>query len=192
MQIVLVRHGKPDIDIKDIRAAQLADWVQQYNSADLLPGSTPPTALLDLAQHGVILCSDLKRSQQSAQRILEQHRGIEQRLTGHSIYREIDLPKLHFPSPNFSPATWVVVFRLLWLLGLSRQCESFFAAKKRAQFAGRQLELAAQQHGSVMLVGHGLFNRFIAKALRQRNWLGPTHTGSLHWDYAVFKKGGAA
>lgn len=183
LQIVLVRHGKPQKDNPKIHASQLLDWVQQYNGADLDTSLKPPAQLLELADNSEsIISSDLKRSQQSARMLSEiQH-------PGHAIYREIDLPKLRFPSPKLSASSWVAVFRLLWLLGMSRRCESFRGAKKRAQFAANQLQQLAQQQGTVMLLGHGLFNRFIAKALSAQGWHGPSSLGSQYWDYAVFKK----
>lgn len=183
LQIVLVRHGKPQRNNAKIRASQMQDWVQQYNSAALASETNPPAALMEIARHSeFIISSDLKRSRQSAQMLGD---TVDQ---GHAIYREIDLPHLRFPSPRLSPATWVAVFRLLWLLGVSLQCESFRGAKKRAQFAANQLEQAAQQHHTVILVGHGLFNRFIAKALVKQNWHGTSHSGSRYWDYVVLKK----
>ena len=183
LQIVLVRHGKPERNNAKIRASQMQDWVQQYNSAALVSETTPPAALMEIArQSDYIISSDLKRSRQSAQMLGD---TVDQ---GHAIYREIDLPHLRFPSPKLSPTTWVALFRLLWVLGVSVHCESFRGAKKRAQFAASQLEQAAQQHQSVILVGHGLFNRFIAKALIRHNWHGSSHSGSRYWDYVVLKK----
>jgi len=183
MQIVLVRHGKPEKNSASIHASQIQDWVQQYNSADLDNSSKPPAPLLAVAKlSDVVFSSDLKRSQQSAQLLTTTTQP------GLAIYREVDLPNLRFPSPKLSPSTWVALFRLLWLFGLSKQCESFPKARKRAQFAASQLEQAAQQYGSVMLVGHGLFNRFIAKVLVKQNWLGPSSLGNQYWDYAIFKK----
>jgi len=183
MQIVLVRHGKPQKNNAKIHASQLLDWVQQYNSADLDASVKPPAQLLELASNSEnLISSDLKRSQLSARMLSE----IQD--PGHAIYREIDLPQLRFPSPKLSASSWVVVFRVLWLLGLSPRCESYRGAKKRAQFAANQLQQLAQKQGTVMLVGHGLFNRFIAKALSAQGWHGPSSLGSQYWDYAVFKK----
>lgn len=183
LQIVLVRHGKPQKDNARIHASELLDWVQQYNSADLDTSLKPPAQLLELAANSEsIISSDLKRSQQSASMLAEVQDP------GHSIYREIDLPKLRFPSPKLSASSWVALFRVLWFLGLSPRCESFRGVKKRAQFAANQLQQLAQQQGTVMLVGHGLFNRFIAKALSAQGWHGPSSLGSRYWDYSVFKK----
>lgn len=183
LQIVLVRHGKPIKNNASIYAGQVRDWVLQYNSAELDSTLKPPAQLLDLATRSpCIICSDLKRSQQSAA-LLSEHLDA-----GHAIYREIDLPQLSFPSPKLMASSWVVIFRVLWLLGVSRRCETFREAKKRARFAANQLQQTAQQQGSVVLVGHGLFNRFIAKALSRQGWHGPDSLGSRYWDYAVFKK----
>jgi len=187
MQIILVRHGKPEKFDKKITVNQLQDWVQQYNSAELDSACKPSSSLLEIAKQSYIIASDLKRSVRSAQLLCDTPSSAVIH-SGHSIYREIDLPNLRFPSPKMSPRTWIAFLRILWLFGLSKQCESFQSVKKRAKFAVSQLEQAAQQHDSVMLIGHGLFNRFIAKVLLQQKWFGPASLGNQYWDYAVFKK----
>jgi len=183
MQIILVRHGKPAKTNDTIRAAQLQDMVQQYNSAELDTSHMPPSQLLELADECKhFVSSDLKRSIQSTLLISD---GIDE---SHAIYREIDFPSIRLPTPKLRASTWVVIFRIVWLLGYSRHCESFRSVKKRAAFAADRLQQAAQQHESVILVGHGLFNRFIAKVLTQRGWHGPKSLGNRYWDYSVFKK----
>ena len=198
MQIILVRHGRPLFSDNAIRASQFGDCLQNYNSAPLDPASPPPTQLIELAQHcGKVFCSDLSRSRLSAQWLLASGNERE-----HAIFREMELPYANFPSPKLSPYTWIIVFRVLWLLGYKRKCESARAARQRAVFAARYLQHEAQQlihldsaHGaepslsrSMMLVGHGLLNRFIAKQLRKDGWHGPTSIGSQFWAYSVFKK----
>jgi broad specificity phosphatase PhoE len=50
------------------------------------------------------------------------------------------------------------------------QCESFRKAKKRAKQASELLVKYVEEHQSVVLVGHGFFNRLIAKELKK--WAG--------------------
>jgi len=38
----------------------------------------------------------------------------------------------------------------------------------------------------VILVGHGLMNRLIAKQLRYKHWQGPASPGKKYWKYGVY------
>ena len=75
---------------------------------------------------------------------------------------------------------------MLWLLGYSANSESFKAAKARTKQAADKLEALAAEHGAVLLAGHGLFNRLLAKKLINRGWNGPKSPASGHWGYGVY------
>lgn len=72
---------------------------------------------------------------------------------------------------------WIVLVRVLWVLGFSRNGESLRNAKKRANHAAARLVELAEEHQQILLVGHGFINYFIAKELRKRGWSGPSRPG---------------
>ena len=86
------------------------------------------------------------------------------------------------------PNYWAVIFRILWLLGYSKHSESYKEATLRASAAAAKLIELARQHGQMLFVGHGIFNRLVAKALRKQGWVGPKSPGYGYWSVAVYQR----
>lgn len=82
---------------------------------------------------------------------------------------------------------WVVLLRLLWLFGFSRNGESIVDTKARARQAARRLMELSQQHERVLLIGHGFINYLIARELRAQGWRGPKKPGRRYWEYSVYR-----
>ena len=64
----------------------------------------------------------------------------------------------------------MLLLRVLWLFGLSKNGESFTQAKNRARLAADNLISLAETHYEVLLVGHGFINHFIAQELKKCGW----------------------
>lgn len=167
-----------------LSARAFAVWVEKYNQAGLSPLSTPPRqALNKAAQSQVIISSKLLRSIESAQ-ALSAH---EEKFSS-EVFNEAELPVANWSGINFSPKIWAVLFRVAWLLGYSNNAESFSETKTRAVNAVNLLEDMASEHSSVLLVGHGVYNKMLANEMRARGWKGPGNPGIKHWDFASYKK----
>lgn len=183
MRIILMRHGKPDlIKAKPLASHEFHQWIQAYNNAPLCAESTPSDDALKVANEcAFVVCSHLRRSQESAQRL--------ELTTAHSDenFREVDMPHGNLYLPSLSPSAWTVLFRCLWFMGYARNSETFHSAQVRASAGARQLHELAQQHGSVIFVGHGLFNRFVAKALLRNGWRGAANPGSGYWEFGIYE-----
>lgn len=182
MEIVLLRHGKPDFDFNQrIRIREVPAVVNAYNHAGV--SQVPPKASIDIAQScDFIVCSDLPRSLISAELL-----GIKQVHLSHNLYREADIPVSIWPSPRLSPYAWFAFFRLLWFLGHSANGESIAMARQRSVEARQALQKHAVEHGRVLFVGHGLLNHFIAKDLLANRWKGPKRPGHEYWDYSLYR-----
>jgi hypothetical protein len=50
----------------------------------------------------------------------------------------------------------------------------------------RLIELA-KSHESVLFIGHGLLNRYVAEFLRANAWHGPTNPGKHYWSFGVYE-----
>lgn len=186
MEVILVRHGKPDFPVSTrIASREIPRLIRAYDEAPLEAASQPPQALVDLV-HGCecIVCSDLPRSQASAARL-----GIAQIHHSDPLFREARLPHTSLPLPKLSPLFWFLLFRALWFAGFSANGEGVREAKARARRAARKLEELAHAHGTVLFVGHGLFNTLIAKELLADRWSGPRSPGTGHWNFAVYRFG---
>ena len=184
MKIILLRHGKPQLQTPErIKANELHQWVNTYNSAGIDHIPAPPAELTQLAQQcNTVVCSDLPRSIESA-RLL----GIENIDYTDSLFREMQLPYGNWRTPNASPMFWAVLFRTLWFLGYAKNGEHIKQAKHRAKQATHKLEELATASDSILFVGHGFMNRFIARSLLANGWAGPSQPGRHYWDYAIYE-----
>lgn len=181
MQIILLRHGKPAVELSGTaRAKDLAAIAKAYDASGIVD-RPPPETLAKLRHANYVICSDLPRSVESAHAL-----GFANLPVADSLFSESALP--HFGGPVVLPlAVWVTVCRLLWVAGFSKNGEAYAAAKCRARQAANRLAGLAETHGNVLLVGHGLMNYLIAQQLRANGWHGPAKSGKRFWEYGVYE-----
>ncbi|KAB2962227.1 histidine phosphatase family protein [Zoogloea sp.] len=183
MQIVLMRHGKPEID-KHLRlnAMEFGAWVEKYNAAAIDAECKPPQAAIEQAKQSTfIVCSNLTRSLESAKTI-----GIGRLGLSDPMFREMEMPHAEWHFPKLSVLAWSVIFRLAWAFGYSAGVESFKAAKERARNCAEHLASLASVHGTVLFVGHGSLNWFIAKNLKKMGWLCAGKPPRRYWEFSVY------
>jgi len=183
MQIILLRHGKPDVpEHGKLSVGEIHRWVESYNSAGLLAGHNPPGEAIEIASScNAVVCSNLPRSVESARAL-----GVDEIDFVESTFREMQLPYGSFPSPRLSPEIWTALFRFLWFFGYSSNGESLGEARLRASKGANRLKKIATDSGSVLLVGHGFTNRFIAKELLSAGWQGPANPGRRFWEFGTY------
>ena len=184
--IILVRHGRSALRLpRQVTSAAVRRTARRYEETGIRP--TPPPSM-ELRQHAraaaVVACSDTPRSIESA-RLLTDTRD----LLIDPVFREAGIP-LRVPLPlRLSFDAWIVVGYVAWFLDLSAGGESLAAARRRAATAVRRLTRLSNQHRSVMLVGHGVFNSLIALQLRRTGWSGPVwNPAAAHWTFACYSK----
>ena len=167
-----------------IRGRELGDWVARFNEVGIARTLMPPQAIQGLVTSaGCVLASDLRRSRESA-RLLAPSRDI----WIDPDLREADLPSsmvVAFPLPV---GMWIVIARVAWWLNWFSSRESIVATRARAERVTTRLCAMADQHGTVAVIGHGMFNRFIATELSERGWRGPKFLPSGHWTAARFTR----
>lgn len=180
MEIILLRHGKPEIELKgSLDAEELKQLVVKYEHSGIQ--DVPPKNLNNHFKSHYIVCSDLERSLQSAKSLeFGQVHLIDE------LFAETNLP--HFDQTFFKLpiAVWLISLRVMWLFGYSQNGESFRQAKKRAKQATSKLIALAQENKKVILIGHGLMNRLIAKQLRINKWQGPSSPGKKYWEFGIY------
>ncbi|MGF1455288.1 MAG: histidine phosphatase family protein [Alphaproteobacteria bacterium] len=177
--IVLVRHGRPDLSRGGLLTApQWNAWWEAYNRAGLVYGEEPPQDLLAVARDAVHrLSSPLPRACETARAVY-----------GPRIYDidplfvEAPLPAPPLPFVRLTPPQWMAASRTAWLLGYAGGGESVTLASKRAQAGADRLETAAAD-GSVVLCGHGWFNRMLRRALVRRGWICDRDGGDHYWAW---------
>lgn len=167
-----------------LKASEMSQWIERYNSAGIDRKQIPPESTTEVAASCMaIACSDLPRSVESANALKTKTGQV---ILSDAIFREMSLPYANWNSLRLSPSIWLAVFRILWFLGFSQRCESYQAARRRAVIGAHKLKDLAAEHGSVLLAGHGLFNRFVAKELLSTGWQGPPTPGKQYWEFGVY------
>jgi broad specificity phosphatase PhoE len=182
MRITLIRHGRPKFQLKGcLKAENLASIARRYDSSGIV--DTPPSATIEaISGHDIAVCSHLTRSQESANAL-----GIRDIELCDPLFAETLIPHFDRGSIAMPIGFWIVLLRLFWLLGYSKNGESVFNARSRAQRAADKLINLADGGKHVVLIGHGLFNYMIANALLKNGWTGPSRPGSDYWGFGVYK-----
>ncbi|MDO6566682.1 histidine phosphatase family protein [Alteromonas sp. 1_MG-2023] len=162
-EIILVRHGKPlSAHNNKVNAVDYSKWVRAYDFSELDP-SSKPGAPVDFTNSYVIV-SPLKRAKLSAA-----HLGaikIDEELPN---LKEMDIPYYKLPL-KLRAWHWVLLCRLMWFMGKTGRFESFKDAKKRVVELAEYLKLLSETQSKIILVGHGLTNRFLRKKLQAEGW----------------------
>lgn len=182
MNIILLRHGKPDVSLKGLlNAVEIKQLVAAYQLSTIQ--DAPPKYLYEQFNNYYVVCSDLPRSLKSANKI-----GFSQADYKDGLFSEADLPHFDQSKLRLPVTVWVIVLRVMWIFGFKKNGESFKQAKSRAQRAAIKLIALAEEHENIILVGHGLMNRLIAKQLSRLNWRGPVSPGKKYWQFGRYKK----
>lgn len=187
MEIVVVRHGRPkNLDSrKVVNALEFGQWVDSYSNTGLDNSHPPPVATVSKANScQYVVCSDLPRAIESVA-VLVAGRAIEQ----DPLFRECEMPYMRWRGLKLPVAVWSIVFRLLHIFGYSREVESFKKARARANHCAARLNSLAQEHESVLLVGHGTLNWLISRKLIQGGWSTQRRASGGYWSYGVFHRG---
>jgi broad specificity phosphatase PhoE len=183
MEIILMRHGNPSFSGgRKVAAHEMSRWIQQYDLS-CIGDDQPPEASRVLAHRALmVFSSTLPRAISSAHNLNLKPEIIDK------IFREAELPVYLIPAVKLSPFCWVIVFRLMWLCGMSKKAESLAMAKRRArQATGMLVEHARENTGPVLLIGHGIMNRLIAKELISLGWKKRTGAGKGYWEAGVYE-----
>jgi hypothetical protein len=116
------------------------------------------------ASAGCVLVSNLRRAKESAAWL-----AASKDVWVDPELREAALPDSLALSIPLSPRMWVALARVADRLGA-----------------------LAAVYGSVITIGHGMFNRFVARQLRRRGWRGPKVLPRAYWAAAEFDNADSA
>ena len=188
-RIVLVRHGRPDLSADLTRAIaghELGRWYRGYDAAGVLESSAPPAALRDAAVGAGcrVVASDARRARESAARLT-----APDRIRIEPLLREVGFPDAISLGLQLAPGAWVLIARALQLLQRrSADAEAVRATRARASLAVDALASLAEEHETLVVVAHGWFNRFLARELRRRGWIGPRWLPTGYWSAATYRR----
>ena len=183
MEIVLIRHGKPKIDISGkMSASDFGKRVADYDRSGIDTEHKPTNEACERAKKCLfIVCSTLPRSIESARAL-----NIENPDMTNHLFRECEMPYADWKYPALTGTSWAILFRILQLAGYTSNTESYKAIKHRVKECAEQLVKLSKKHESVLFVGHGAIIWFIHKQLLRMGWSGPQKSVKKYWEFGVY------
>ncbi|MEW6613173.1 MAG: histidine phosphatase family protein [Pseudomonadota bacterium] len=185
MEIILARHGRSALFAAAPRSRQpFSAWARAYEASGIAGCPAPQAGQQGpLRELGLLVTSDLRRTLESARCLCA---GAP--LLVDPLFREAGLGSAFMEGVRLGPRTWGALAPALWLLGLPAGAESWRAVRTRAQRAAALLIEQAQRTDTVMLVGHLIFNAFVATELKKRGWRGPALPRSGYWQCSSYRR----
>lgn len=177
-----MRHGQPLLaSVTPITAARMGDWIDSYNLSRV-KAENLPSANVRIANSAVTIVTSTSLRAISSVEALGQQPSLSE-----GLFCEAELPYARWRFLRLPPNAWAGLFRVLWFLGYSNECEALGAARQRAKTAASRLASLSTK-GPVLLVGHGIMNRLIARELLSMGWSGPSSPSSAHWGCGVYRR----
>jgi len=181
-RILLVRHGRPAAwrrqkPLHWIPGRGVRAFLDSYRASGLDEISAPPARLRDrIGSPAVVFTSGLPRAAESAAAL-----GLATTVAD-AVFEEAGLPSGIGRWVWLPIGAWLLVLRVIWLLGLSaRDCETVGDARARARAGARILDGRARHDGEVILIGHGFMNILIHRELARGGWRRMTRFRGGHW-----------
>ncbi|MEJ8862240.1 histidine phosphatase family protein [Pseudomonas jessenii] len=163
-----------------VSALDMKRWIEQYDLSEVINQPAPEVSVELAATAKVIVSSTAPRALTSVRAL-----GFQPTLVD-EIFCEAQLPYGRWTLPRLSPFTWAFILRILWLCGFSGKVESARKAKMRANTAAQRLQSLANE-GPVLLLGHGIMNRMIAKQLEAAGWISQQRNGNSYWSATAYR-----
>jgi len=186
MQIILVRHGRPDHGAaRWSTPVGMKTWVERYNAAEVVAAERPDSLVALAGSVGIVVCSSLQRCIES-----RSHLECDCCERPDPLFAEAHLPYPDWGLPLLPSRFWRLVFRTAWFLGFASHTEHIRESIRRASAAAERLIELAEANESVLLMGHKIMNALIARLLRQRGWRGPAlPLLSGYWQPSRYSRG---
>ncbi|WP_082920833.1 histidine phosphatase family protein [Pseudomonas sp. GR 6-02] len=180
-EIILMRHGQPDLAVQDkVSARDMKRWIEQYDLSEIIDQPAPQSSVALARTARMIVSSSAPRALTSVRAL-----GLQASVVD-DMFCEAQLPHGRWTLPRLSPFTWAFILRVLWLCGFSGKVESASKARMRANTAAQRLQSLADE-GPVLLLGHGIMNRMIAKHLEATGWIRHTSNGNQYWSATAYR-----
>lgn len=127
MEIILIRHGKPNVIVNRlVDALGYVKWVKKYHTSKISINSQPSVKAVKQYEDYFVIASDLNRAIHSAKIFTSKGSFIIDK-----NLREMELPR--YKLPLYLPTVvWLYLSRLLWIMGCKGPFESYKQSKIRS------------------------------------------------------------
>ena len=180
-RIVFIRHAKVNMDSsKAIYAKALKQWEESYNNAPIHQDIKPDESLVVIVHSAsYVLSSTLRRSLDS----LSMLSVVPDE--ANPLFNEAAIPKLKGSVIKLKPVHWLLLFRILSLLGIGRWARTLKATKSDAHKAAERLIEISKEHQEIVLMGHGVMNWLIRKELSKQGWRSKGKERHSNWGSTI-------
>ena len=130
-KITFIRHAKVNMDSsKPITSKMLKSWEDEYNTAPIIQDIPQDEAIYKVFDEvDFIMSSTLRRTKDS---IVLLGSSVDE---SNALFNEAQIPTLHGHFLKLKPTSWMVVFRLLSLVGFGRWAVTLKETKMQAKEA---------------------------------------------------------
>ena len=164
-KIILLRHSKVDIKNKNIYANELKNYIKEYNCSNIILQSNNKIATT-YQENNILICSNLKRSIQTVNNVFNKKANYI-----NELFNEAELPYPNNKLLKLPVSLWLIIFRILWFFGYSKNSQSYKETKIRAKKSAQLLIKISKEHNKdIVLIGHGIMNRLIKNELKEENY----------------------
>lgn len=185
MEIILLRHGKPEMEMKGrFSPEEWREFLEKYDEAHVDPSSIPSKDALEVASSSdVVVCSKLLRSSESA-KILR----IKKVDHASALFNESPMPYGLFSRIRLTLLGWTVFYRTAQWFGYTKGAnETGRESDERALKCANWLVELAKPNNRVLLVGHYAINWYIAAHLLKMGWTSERGYYQKHWGFWKFQ-----
>jgi len=135
MQIILVRHGRPDHGAaRWSTPVGMKTWVERYNAAEVVAAERPDSLVALAGSVGIVVCSSLQRCIES-----RSHLECDCCELPDPLFVEPHLPYPEWGLPLLPSRFWRLAFRTAWFLGFASHTEHIRESTRRASAAADRL-----------------------------------------------------
>ena len=178
-----MRHAKVLIENRKIYANELKSVIEEYDNAPIEEHIENFDELEEITDEvNFFVSSGLRRSIESLELFHKKADYIDK------LFAEVESPYTKRKIMKLPIYTWGFWFKLVWSFGYSGGSRSYKESKEDALIASMKLEGFAKEHTNILLLGHGLKNMLIAKALKKYGWKESKKMSLKNWGYGVYEK----
>ena len=178
-----MRHAKVLIVNRKIYANEFKSVIEEYDNTPIEEHIENFDELEEIMDEvNFFVSSGLRRSVESLELFHKKADYIDK------LFAEVESPYSKRKMIKLPLYTWGFWFKLLWRLGYSSGSGSYKESQEDAIKASLKLDEFSKSHGTILLLGHGLKNILIVKALKKRGWQESKKMSLKNWGYGVYEK----
>ena len=184
-QIMLIRHGKPNLSKKGwFSRKEAIAYITAYDTVGVHPVATLPLCI-GKSEIDTVNVSTLNRAKHTSRLLF----GSEQAFNDQTLFIEFQRRVIWLPVWKLPLKFWLIPSRLLWAMTLNdKGIEKPLVAYDRADQVADQLNAQAQKDKKVALVAHGYLNTFVKKGLKNQGWTLVKNSGHDYWGPFILVK----